>query len=554
MNTNKVYGIDLGTTYSAISYMNDDNKPEIINNSEGDPITASAVFFEPDTGNIVVGKTAKEEGKIDSDRVVTLIKREMGTAWRMDFDGKEHSPESISALILGYLVKGATEAGHEVKDVVITCPAYFGEKERAATKIAGELAGLNVLRIVDEPIAAAMNYGVTADSSEAKQVIVYDLGGGTFDVTVVHVSKDGVEVLCTDGDHKLGGADWDERLMNLIAQKFVEACPAAGDPLEDVESRFELMTKTEEAKMNLTTKSKANIAVSHNGERARITVTREEFESATRDLLESTVSFTDKMIALGREKSGVEKIDEFLLVGGSTYMPQVRAIVEEKYKEALGVEPKIFEPNYAVSKGAAVFGNTVKIQEAVQEKIEEIKQETGSDVNPDEAEQQAIAAVAEDFGLEVGTVNDINSATMKTVASKSYGIRVLNKDGQRVCFNLIKRQTQVPCSISQKFPVSEANASSLPLVVYSNNSMEATEVLEYCMETGDAVMELTPGLAKGAPIEVTFTLNEEGQLQLTARDLTNDKEITVSFEVRDGLTQEEIEEKRQIVADLVFAD
>lgn len=552
MDTNKVYGIDLGTTYSAISFINEDGKPEIINNSEGDQITASAVFFEPDSANVVVGKTAKEEGKMESDRVVTLIKREMGTEWKMDFDGKTYTPESISALILEKLVKGAREnGGHEVKDVVITCPAYFGDAERKATKTAGELAGLNVLRIVDEPIAAAMNYGVTADTDEAKHVIVYDLGGGTFDVTVVRVSQEGVKVLCSDGDHKLGGADWDERLMNHLAEKFMEECPSAGNPLEDVESRFELATKAESAKMKLTTALKANVAVSHNGERAKVTVTREEFDAMTADLLESTVGFTNDMIAYAQQKCGVQKFDEFLLVGGSTYMQQVREMVEARFKDALGLEPKVFEPNYAVSKGAAVFGNTVKLQMAVEEKKNTIISQ-GSD--EETAGEQAISIIADNFGLETTTLSNIVNTTMQTVASKSYGIRVLNKAGQRVCYNLIKRQTTVPCSASQKFPVSEANASTLPLVVFSNNSTEMTEELDLCQEAGDAVMELTPGLPKGAPIEVIFTLSEEGQLQLTAKDLTNNKEVTVVFEVKGGLTQEEIEEQKQVVADLLIAD
>ncbi|WMX38247.1 Hsp70 family protein [Akkermansia sp. EB-AMDK43] len=205
----KVYGIDLGTTYSAISHVGDSGNVEIINNPDGGSITASAVFFED--GGIVVGEGAKESAYTDPDNFVHLIKREMGTTWRKTFLDKEHSPESISSLILKYMVKGAEMSGHEVKDVVITCPAYFNEAERMATKAAGELAKLNVLAVVDEPIAAAISYGMgitgndQGETQETRQIIVYDLGGGTFDVTVVEISPKGVKVICSDGDHKLGG-------------------------------------------------------------------------------------------------------------------------------------------------------------------------------------------------------------------------------------------------------------------------------------------------------------------------------------------------------------
>lgn len=548
----KVYGIDLGTTYSAISFINDDGKAEIINNSDGLPITASAVYFESPE-NIVVGETAKEQGKIDSTRVVDLIKREMGTDWRRDFDDKEYTPQSISALILKYLVKGAAQAGHKVEDVVITCPAYFGEKEREATHVAGVIAGLNVLQIIDEPIAAALNYGIGSDTEGTKNVIVYDLGGGTFDVTIVRVSPQGVEVLCSDGDHHLGGADWDNRLESLLADKFMEACPSAGNPQDDVDSRYELHNQTEKVKKKLSNAMETSIAISHNGEKAKIVITRQEFEENTRDLLEKTIDFTDSMLAFAKEKHGVEKIDDFLLVGGSTYMPQVSDIINARYKDLLGIEPKVFEPNYAVSKGAAVFGNTKMIKAAVEEKKEEIRQEN-PELSEKEVEDKAINNISVDYVVEPSKIIETINTTIKTVASKSYGIRVLNKAKQRVCFNLIQKQTAVPCSNTQTFPVSEANAATLPILVFSNDSTEIQEEIELCSEVGEATMDLTPGLPKGAPIEVIFTLSEDGHLSLTARDVTNNKEIHSSFEVKDGLTEEEIAEQKEIVAELQISD
>ncbi len=558
-----VYGIDLGTTYSAISYMDDSNNATIINNPDGGQITASAVYFEE--GNYTVGDTAKESASLDPDNFVSLIKREIGSTWRKKYFDMEHTPESISALILKYMVKGAEMAGHSVKDVVITCPAYFNEAERAATKAAGKIAGLNVLAVVDEPIAAAISYGLgmagqlkdgEGDSS-TKQVIVYDLGGGTFDVTVVKVAPDGVQVVCSDGDHKLGGADWDNALRDVLLDKLNLDNPEAGDPMSDPETAAALLLTVEKTKKSLSQRETAKATISCPDGKVKVSVTREEFEEATRPLLERTISFTDAMIekarAIAKGNGGSEKIDEFLLVGGSTYMPQIMAMVESRYKDSLGVEPKLYEPNYAVSKGAAAYGNIKAIQEAFTKKIEEIR-DTNPTKTEDEIKKEAEQAVADDFGLEVNTVTETINTTVRTVASKSIGIRVLNKEKKQVCFNLIRKQTPVPCCKSQQFPVSEANATTLPLVVYSNNMDEVATELDYCVELGNAEMALTPGLPAGAKIEVTFSLDENGRLELTARDITNNKEITVEFTVTDALTDEEIQLMEEKVAELEMGE
>ncbi len=352
--TRNIYGIDLGSTYSAISVITPDGKPEILCNTDGLQLTASAVYFEsPD--NIVVGEAALEQGWIDAERVVEFIKRKMGTDWCREFDGREYTPEGISAIILRYLVKGAEQAGHKVEDVVITCPPYFGEKERNATRLAGEIAGLNVLAIIDEPIAAARNYGITPEE-EDKCILVYDLGGCTFDVTVLRTNNGRVYLAWSDGNHMLGGAEWNLCLEKLITDKFIEACPGAGNPQDAPELRYELCFQAEKVKRKLSNASECKAVVSYDAERTRMRITREEFENATRHLLDETLRITDEVIENVRQQLGIVKFDEFLLVGGSTYMSQVRDAIEDRYAEALGVEPKIFEPNYAVSKGAALYG------------------------------------------------------------------------------------------------------------------------------------------------------------------------------------------------------
>lgn len=554
----KVYGIDLGTTYSALSHVGDTGNVEIINNPDGGAITASAVFFED--GGIVVGEGAKESAYTDPDNFVHLIKREMGTPWRKEFLGKEHTPESISSLILKYMIKGAEMSGHEVKDVVITCPAYFNEAERQATKIAGELSGLNVLAVVDEPIAAAISYGMGAasvDSEEAqktKQIIVYDLGGGTFDVTVVQISPQGVKVICSDGDHKLGGADWDAALRDLLLDKLSIENPDAGDLMSDPETKAALITTVEKTKMSLSQKETATARITCcDGGKSKVSVSRQEFDEATKPLLDRTAEFTDAMIAMAREKTKVEKIDEFLLVGGSTMMPQVLEMVNTRYKDTLGVEPKLFEPNHAVSKGAALYGNNKAIKDAYEKLIEEI-QTIEPCISDKEAKRKAKEQVAEIFELETEQVEAGIATEMVTVASKSIGIRVKNKEGRVVCNNLIEKQTEVPCNITKTYPVSSANASTLPLVVFSNNIVGPIAELDNCLELGKATMELTPGLPKGAPIDITFSLNAEGRLILTAKDTTNDKELTVPFQVEGVLSEEERKKLQETVAELEIND
>ncbi len=219
------FGIDLGTTYSCVARIDDTGRPEIIKNAVGDDTTPSVVFFEqPD--HVVVGKDAKDNAKLRPDLVVSLIKRQMGRQFEVTAHGTAHTPESVSALILRELARAASEScGEEVRDVVITVPAYFGVAERDATRKAGAIAGLNVLSIVDEPVAAALHYDAVS-SGGTRTLFVYDLGGGTFDTTVIRVSPEEIVVVCTDGDHHLGGADWDDRLREYLLEQFLAEHPA----------------------------------------------------------------------------------------------------------------------------------------------------------------------------------------------------------------------------------------------------------------------------------------------------------------------------------------
>ncbi len=559
----RVYGIDLGTTYSAIAFINDDGKPEIIPNSDNERITPSVVFFEEPSeegkvGNVVVGKIAKESAKTDPARVISFVKQEMGTGWTKELDGITLNPEKVSSYILTRLAGDAkTCAGHDVKDVIITCPAYFGDAERKATKAAGEIAGLNVLQIIDEPVAAAMHYGLNKAEGD-RTAIVYDLGGGTFDVTVVSIKGGEVSVVCSDGNHRLGGKNWDERVVEYFASKFAEASGTDKDAvMGDADTLYDLQLQAEIAKQTLTTRASAKVKVAFDGNSERIEITREAFDEMTKDLLDQTVDLTQKMFDLAATK-GVAKINDFLLVGGSTRMPQVMAMVKEKFASMVDNEPSSFEVDEAVAKGAATFGLVKAIQAKVEEKKKEIleKQEAeggkpASEEDKKNAQEQAIKDVADDIALPVETVGNMNDVVATTVASRSYGIRVL-KAGSPVVYNMIVKQDKVPVSFEREFPVSEDNAEKLPLQVFANNVLEKVASLDDSVTVGDAVMMLPPGLPKGAMIRIKFTLTEEGVLSLDATDVTHGTPVHAEFEAKDGLSKEEIEAARKETADLVI--
>ena len=271
-----VFGIDLGTTYSCIAYVNEKGDPQVIKNSEGDNLTPSVVEFEEDN-KIIVGEDAKEDTVLNEDNTVQFVKSLMGkTDFAIEHNNEARTPEEISSYILKKLAQDASEAlDTEVKDVVITCPAYFGTAQRTATKNAGKIAGLNVLEVINEPTAAALFYGCTRDS-ENKTIMVYDLGGGTFDVTVMRVNADKIEVICSDGDHDLGGKRWDDALMDYLFDKVREQEGYDGEFDEYMQQNFRL--KVEEVKKKLSFREKVNGTFEIDGKRIKLEVTRKEID------------------------------------------------------------------------------------------------------------------------------------------------------------------------------------------------------------------------------------------------------------------------------------
>jgi molecular chaperone DnaK len=302
--------------------------------------------------HVVVGSTAKDVAEIYSDRVISAIKRSMGIPnSEQTIDGQTYRPEEISAFILGKLVKDAmVVTGDKIEDVVITCPAYFGMNEKEATRRAGEIAGLNVRYVLHEPTAAAIAYGV--QHTENQNILVYDLGGGTFDVTVISVSPSGIRVITTNGDKDLGGKNWDEKIAGYFAKSFSEQTGIPAHELAaDAETMQELVDDAERAKITLSSANSVKQKVRFGTESAVVELTRATFDELTRDLLERTVGLTNAVMVQAKEHHGVTRIDALLLVGGSTYMAQV---IERMSQFAIPIR-QVY-PNQAIAKGAALYG------------------------------------------------------------------------------------------------------------------------------------------------------------------------------------------------------
>ncbi|OAD23251.1 chaperone protein DnaK [Candidatus Thiomargarita nelsonii] len=541
----KVFGIDLGTTYSGIAYIDEHGKPVIVPNAENQRLTPSVVFFDGD--NIIVGEVAKENAKLYPNEVVTLVKRSMGEPnFLFEYQEKNYRPEEISGYILRKLVNDAKQhLGEEITDVVITCPAYFGINEREATRLAGEIAGLQVRQILNEPTAAAIAYG-TVENDNEKVVLVYDLGGGTFDITMIHVKPDAIEVICTGGDKELGGKDWDDRIIQHLVEQFQAQTGSQEDILDDHDTLQELQLSAEKAKKTLSQREKAPIIVTHSGERAKIELTRDKFDEITQDLLERTMSLTQDMLAEAQKK-GYNSFDEFLLVGGSTRMPQIMARVEQAFPT---VKPKIFDPDEAVAKGAALYGWKLSIND---ELVRRVTERTGKlEKDKIEIPEEIAQSVAADTGFTLEAVKSANMA-IRNVTSKSFGVVALNQDKKKEVVNLILKNTTVPAEVTERFGTELANQDTVEIRIMENEVSDNKLEPEQAIEIGTASLELPSLLPANSPIDISFRLNEEGRLEMTAVEITDDRKISVSIETSSVIQGEELEEAKARNQNLVIS-
>lgn len=530
----KTIGIDLGTTYSCMAYINDVGEAEVIPNYEGDNTTPSVVYFEK-SGNIVVGETAKDNAVMEPKATISLVKRLMGNSdFAIEYNGVSYSPEQISALILKKLVGDASSyLNEEVKDVVITCPAYFGTPERMATEAAGEMAGLNVLAIINEPTAAAICYGLDK-GDVGKTIMVYDLGGGTFDVTIIRIEeKDGKKVIrgiATGGDHQLGGKDWDSELMDYLEKKFREQNNFDDDLEEDEALQFEqdLRILAEKYKKQLTTMGTVKIPIVAAGMRAKVEVEQQKFNELTQHLLDRTIDEINRTIEAAKAK-GVETIDEIIMVGGSSRMPQVGEVLNKNYPH---IPQRIYDPAEAVAKGAAVFAQDMA-------SVCYINDTEDSDPNPDPNPNPIRRIGPEDTKVII-----IN------VTSKSFGVKLMRDDGTPYVYNMVLRNQELPIDTSLEAVTFDDNQETVAIKIYESDISEEEYEVNEDFFLGEATLIFDKPMPKDSPVEIQIRFEADGILHLRGVDSTTGKDVKADLQSSGILTREEIQEQKKVVEGL----
>jgi molecular chaperone DnaK len=504
----KVVGIDLGTTFCAMAHIDPYGKPQIIPNVESERLTPSVILF--DEPNVIVGTLAKNNAVAEAERIVDFVKREMGKPkeqFQRDFNGKIYSAEELSALILRKLKADAEKYLKEpVTDAVITVPAYFNDAERTATITAGQLAGFNVLQIINEPTAAAVAYGLDK-LDEDQTVFVFDLGGGTFDVTIMRIEGQGIQMIATNGDHRLGGKDWDDIIVNHVAEEFDRA--HGENPLLDLESYQDLQSRALAAKIQLSSRPRTAIVHSHNGKSVKVELTKEEFESKTRHLVEKCKTICEMVLQEAQmEWSGIDKV---LLVGGMTRMPMVRDMVS-----GLSAVPMVDDvnPDEAVAVGAAIQGILSLLKE---------EETTGERTLPENTRQQ--------FSSREGGLIQVTNITSHTLGVVLWDEAHL----EEYVFPMIRKMTAIPATARNSFGTASANMQRAVVRIVEGESTLPAE----CTPLGLCDVELPSFLPKGSPVELTYEYNANQVLEVAVNASGNQAKVRI--ERNTGLAPNEVE-------------
>ena len=490
-------GIDLGTTFSCIAYIDAQGNAKILENREGERVTPSVVNFD-EKGNPVVGTTAKQLSVTQPQNTVQYVKRSIGEKnWKfLTDDGKGFSAEEISAIILRRLKEDAEAVLNEsIRDAVITVPAYFDDAQRKATQDAGHIAGLNVLKIINEPTAAALAYGCGKEE-EDEVIAVYDLGGGTFDVTVIRINRNSISVLATGGDRNLGGFDWDNQLMLHLNEEFLKACEL--DLLANTENgEAYLREKAESAKKALTLRESTTVSLAIEGKRCKVEINRSMFDEITesltkrtigimRDVLHAAAKFSEDKYPSFVELIQSLSLKKILLVGGSTRMPAIRKVLESE----TGITPSIeLNPDEVVALGAATQAALIIMQ------------------NEKDGEKKGIPTVSHTV------IQDVNSHGLGVIAARGDK----NEEYNAI---IMPKNTPIPSKASEVFYTVQENQRALKVQVTEGDDEEKNMV----KVIGEAEMIINPH-PKQSPVEVLFEYDGNGIVHVSVKDLVENKDL-----------------------------
>jgi len=504
-------GIDLGTTFSAVARLDEDGRPVALPNDNEEMETASLIVLLS-SGHVVVGANRARAAMEAPDRVVERIKRQMGAGdYSRVFDGRPITPEFLSALILKKLRQDCEKKIGRIGNAVITVPYYFNDVRRKATQDAGRIAGLNVIDIINEPAAATLTYAwhrgelgaVETRGGKPRKVLVYDLGGGTFDVTVVQYTPTHFRVLATDGDVELGGIDWSERLVDHVAKEF--AARHGRDPRRSPTTLQVLRNECDAAKIRLSGQPQTDIPCRHGDRALTVSVTREQFESMTADLLQRTADTTELVL----EQAGVaaEELDGLVMVGGSTLMPQVPRMVEK----LIGRKPYTgISPQTAVAQGAAIHAAILEVKHRGQE-----------------------SQLADKVRKMLGSIRQEN------VNSHGLGIVLTDPEsGAKHNYVMIRRNSRLPVEVQQVFQTNHDGQRRVSVEVLEGDAPDpsACSPLGACQIVG-----LPRDLPAGSKVRVAYAFDEAGRISVHAEDQTGGKHASIEIERRGGLSQREVD-------------
>jgi molecular chaperone DnaK len=509
-------GIDLGTTYSALAQVNTEGKPVTIHNSDDKPITPSVVLLGED-GHVLVGPSFERISIEDPSHIVEAIKRQMGNKdFYIVYQNKRLTPEFISALIMKKLKQDCEKRIGPIANAVITVPYYFNDVRRKATQDAGKIAGLNVVDILNEPTAATLAYawikgelGRSDLRMKEKTILVYDLGGGTFDVTVVRYTPTNFRVLATDGDVMLGGLDWTQRIVDHVCEQFKRKF--AEDPRENPETLRAFTQECEDAKRQLSTRSQVPISLYYKGKTLTVSLTRGDFERMTADLLQRTKDTSE--LVLQQAKVDPRELDDVIMAGGSTYMP----VVEQMLKEVCHREPsRDVIPEEAVAQGAAIHAAILEAKE------------TGGRGR-----------------LGKAVVDRLRSVNTTDVNSHSLGVQITDPmdPTRKSNYIMIKKNTAIPYEVNQRFVTTSPNQQRIHIYVLEGEASDP----EACTRIADfQITGLPAGLPSGSPVDVTYSYDSNGRIQVSAVELTGKRQANIDIIRSQGLDNQGVDAFQQI--------